>query len=50
MQKAIMKMKKLDRILATKISSEKEVKKQGRELHQRLWKELKVRLNVDAHL
>ncbi|XP_060789943.1 fibrous sheath-interacting protein 1 [Neoarius graeffei] len=41
LQKAIMKMKKLDRILATKISNEKEVKKQGRELHQRLWKELK---------
>ncbi|XP_053366290.1 fibrous sheath-interacting protein 1 [Clarias gariepinus] len=41
LQKAIIKMKKLDRILATKISSEKEVKKQGRELHQRLWKELK---------
>ncbi|XP_034163641.2 fibrous sheath-interacting protein 1 [Pangasianodon hypophthalmus] len=41
LQKAIMKMKRLDRILAAKISTEKEVKKQSRELHQRLWKELK---------
>ncbi|XP_047013526.1 fibrous sheath-interacting protein 1 isoform X2 [Ictalurus punctatus] len=41
LQKAIMEMKELDRILATTISKEKEVKKQSRELHQRLWKELK---------
>ncbi|XP_058254424.1 fibrous sheath-interacting protein 1 isoform X2 [Hemibagrus wyckioides] len=41
LQKAIMKMKRLDKILATKMSTEKEVKKQGRELHQKLWKELK---------
>lgn len=47
LQKAIMEMKELDRILATTISKEKEVKKQSRELHQRLWKELKVRLNAD---
>ncbi|KAK3538049.1 hypothetical protein QTP70_027402, partial [Hemibagrus guttatus] len=41
LQKAIMKMKRLDKVLASKISTEKEVKKQGRELHQKLWKELK---------
>lgn len=50
LQKAMMKMKRLDRILATKISTEKEIKKQSKELHQRLWKELKVRMNADAHL
>ncbi|XP_036449404.1 fibrous sheath-interacting protein 1 isoform X1 [Colossoma macropomum] len=38
--KAIRKMKRLDRILAMRISNEKEVKKQGRELHQKLWQEL----------
>ncbi|KAJ8399081.1 hypothetical protein AAFF_G00414600 [Aldrovandia affinis] len=38
--KAIIKMKKLDRILALRISTEKEVKKQGKELHQKLWGEL----------
>ncbi|KAF4083876.1 hypothetical protein AMELA_G00122340 [Ameiurus melas] len=41
LQKAIMEMEELDRILATTISKEKEIKKQSRELHQRLWKELK---------
>lgn len=50
LQKAIMKMRRLDRILATKLFNEKEVKKQGKELHQRLWKELKVKLNMDPHL
>uniref|UniRef100_A0AAR2IUS3 Fibrous sheath-interacting protein 1 n=1 Tax=Pygocentrus nattereri TaxID=42514 RepID=A0AAR2IUS3_PYGNA len=46
--KAIRKMKRLDRILATKISNEKEVKKQGRELHQKLWQELEVILDANA--
>ncbi|TSO67481.1 Fibrous sheath-interacting protein 1 [Bagarius yarrelli] len=41
LQKAIIKMERLDKILATKISNEKEVKKQGKELHLKLWKELK---------
>lgn len=50
LQKAIMKMRRLDRILATKLFNEKEVKKQGKELHQRLWKELKVKLNKGPHL
>lgn len=47
LQNAIMEMERLDRLLATKISTEKEVKKQSKELHQRLWKELNVRLNID---
>lgn len=50
LQEAIMEMKRLDRLLATQILTEKEVKKQSRELHQRLWKELNVRLNTDVHL
>ncbi|XP_062863910.1 fibrous sheath-interacting protein 1 [Trichomycterus rosablanca] len=37
---AIRKMKSLDRLLAIKMSNEKEVKRRGRELHQRLWQEL----------
>uniref|UniRef100_A0AAY4BK77 Fibrous sheath-interacting protein 1 n=1 Tax=Denticeps clupeoides TaxID=299321 RepID=A0AAY4BK77_9TELE len=40
LQKAINKMKSLDKTLAIKISYEKEVRKQGRELHQKLWQEL----------
>uniref|UniRef100_A0AAY4BHQ6 Fibrous sheath-interacting protein 1 n=1 Tax=Denticeps clupeoides TaxID=299321 RepID=A0AAY4BHQ6_9TELE len=43
LQKAINKMKSLDKTLAIKISYEKEVRKQGRELHQKLWQELLVR-------
>lgn len=42
MRKAIRKMKKLDRILAHKVSAEREVKQKGRELHQRLWQELQA--------
>ncbi|KAI4902155.1 hypothetical protein NFI96_018581 [Prochilodus magdalenae] len=38
--KAIKKMKRLDKILAIRISNEIEVKKQGRALHQKLWQEL----------
>ncbi|XP_066529540.1 fibrous sheath-interacting protein 1 isoform X2 [Hoplias malabaricus] len=41
LQKAFKKMKILDRKLSMKIANEKEVKKQGRELYQRLWQELK---------
>ncbi|XP_048083214.1 fibrous sheath-interacting protein 1 isoform X1 [Alosa alosa] len=40
LQKAIKKMKRLDKILAQKVSKEKEVKKKGRELSQKLWREL----------
>ncbi|XP_072545884.1 fibrous sheath-interacting protein 1 isoform X2 [Salminus brasiliensis] len=40
LQKAIKKMKRLDKVLTMKILNEKEVKKQGRELHQKLWQEL----------
>ncbi|KAL2099374.1 hypothetical protein ACEWY4_005854 [Coilia grayii] len=42
LQKAIKKMKRLDKILADRISKEKEVKKRGRELHQKLWEKLEV--------
>ncbi|XP_046711135.1 fibrous sheath-interacting protein 1 isoform X2 [Silurus meridionalis] len=41
LERAIMKLKRLDAILASKLFNEKEVKKQGRELHQKLWKEFK---------
>ncbi|KAK1793398.1 hypothetical protein P4O66_011781 [Electrophorus voltai] len=41
LQKAIEEMKRLDTILAVRISQEKEMKKQRRELHQKLWQELK---------
>ncbi|XP_022528312.2 fibrous sheath-interacting protein 1 isoform X2 [Astyanax mexicanus] len=40
LQKAIKKMKRLDRRLALAIRNEEEVKKRGRELHQKLWQEL----------
>ncbi|XP_051578817.1 fibrous sheath-interacting protein 1-like isoform X2 [Myxocyprinus asiaticus] len=40
LRKAMKIMKKLDRILALKVSAEREVKRKGRELHQRLWQEL----------
>lgn len=40
--KAIKRMKRLDRILALKASAEREVKKNGREQHQRLWQELQA--------
>ncbi|XP_062378966.1 fibrous sheath-interacting protein 1 isoform X2 [Sardina pilchardus] len=40
LQMAIKKMKRLDKILAQKVSKEKEVKKKGRELSQKLWREL----------
>ncbi|XP_076155937.1 fibrous sheath-interacting protein 1 [Alosa pseudoharengus] len=42
LQKAIKKMKRLDKILAQKVSKEKEVKKKGRELSQKLWRELQI--------
>ncbi|XP_026855998.2 fibrous sheath-interacting protein 1 isoform X2 [Electrophorus electricus] len=41
LQKAIEEMKRLDTILAVRISQEKEMTKQRRELHQKLWQELK---------
>ncbi|XP_052001437.1 fibrous sheath-interacting protein 1 isoform X2 [Xyrauchen texanus] len=40
LRKAMKIMKKLDQILALKVSAEREVKRKGRELHQRLWQEL----------
>ncbi|XP_014065924.2 fibrous sheath-interacting protein 1 isoform X3 [Salmo salar] len=40
LQKAIKKMKILDTILASRISNEKEVKRKGKELRQKLWQEL----------
>ncbi|KAL0969158.1 hypothetical protein UPYG_G00223260 [Umbra pygmaea] len=39
-QKAIKKMKKLDKILASSILYEEQVKRKGKELHQTLWQEL----------
>ncbi|XP_035262325.1 fibrous sheath-interacting protein 1 isoform X3 [Anguilla anguilla] len=39
-QKAIHKMRKLDKILALRISKEIDIKRQGKELHQKLWEEL----------
>lgn len=48
LQKAIKKMKSLDRILAMKISNEKEVKKRSQELHLKLWQELEVSLGANA--
>ncbi|XP_061119120.1 fibrous sheath-interacting protein 1 [Conger conger] len=39
-KKAIHKMRKLDKILALRISKEMEIKKQGRELQQKIWEEL----------
>ncbi|XP_056623585.1 fibrous sheath-interacting protein 1 isoform X2 [Triplophysa dalaica] len=42
LRKAIKKMKKLDRILARKLSAERQVKQKGRELHLRLWQELQA--------
>ncbi|KAI5102151.1 hypothetical protein C0J45_7503 [Silurus meridionalis] len=41
-----MKLKRLDAILASKLFNEKEVKKQGRELHQKLWKEFKADVSM----
>ncbi|XP_023658006.1 fibrous sheath-interacting protein 1 isoform X2 [Paramormyrops kingsleyae] len=41
LQEAIRKMKKLDKILAQKISKEKAVKAMGKELQVKMWKELK---------
>lgn len=46
---AMREMKRLDRLLAIKMSNEKEVKRRGRELHQRLWQELHVRFKPDVH-
>ncbi|XP_058843357.1 fibrous sheath-interacting protein 1-like [Acipenser ruthenus] len=40
LQEAIQKMKKLDKILASKVSREREIKKQGKELRIQLWEEL----------
>ncbi|XP_018583009.1 fibrous sheath-interacting protein 1 isoform X2 [Scleropages formosus] len=40
LQKAIKKMRELDEILALKISKEKELKKKGKKLHQKLLEEL----------
>ncbi|XP_031436721.1 fibrous sheath-interacting protein 1 isoform X2 [Clupea harengus] len=40
LKKAIKKMKRLDKILSQWISKEKEVKKKGRGLYQKLWQEL----------
>ncbi|XP_066550850.1 fibrous sheath-interacting protein 1 isoform X3 [Amia ocellicauda] len=40
LHKAIKKMKQLDKILAHKISKEREVKKKGKELRLKLWEEL----------
>ncbi|XP_057199240.1 fibrous sheath-interacting protein 1 isoform X2 [Triplophysa rosa] len=49
LRKAIKKMKKLDRILARKVSAEREVKRKGRELHLRLWQELQaVRMSPES--
>lgn len=42
LQKAIKKMERLDKILAEMVSKEKDVKKKGRELSQKLWLELQV--------
>ncbi|KAI1895470.1 hypothetical protein AGOR_G00106600 [Albula goreensis] len=39
-QKGMIKMNKLDKILLQRISKEKEVKKQGKELHWKLWEEI----------
>uniref|UniRef100_S4RT92 Fibrous sheath-interacting protein 1 n=1 Tax=Petromyzon marinus TaxID=7757 RepID=S4RT92_PETMA len=44
-QKALEKMKKLDKILLRKQERENEVKREGRELLQKLWKELQVEQN-----
>lgn len=46
LQKAIKKMKILDKILASRISNEKEVKRKGKELHQKLWQELLVSTGI----
>ncbi|XP_069049394.1 fibrous sheath-interacting protein 1 isoform X2 [Lepisosteus oculatus] len=40
LQKAIRKMKKLDNILAQKVSREREVKKHGKKMRLKLWEEL----------
>ncbi|XP_041121130.1 fibrous sheath-interacting protein 1 isoform X2 [Polyodon spathula] len=40
LQEAIQKMKKLDKVLASKVSKEREIKKQGKELRIKLWEEL----------
>ena len=42
-QKAISKMKRLDKVLALRISNEKRVKRRSEELHHTLWQELQVR-------
>nr|XP_056708191.1 fibrous sheath-interacting protein 1 [Euleptes europaea] len=39
-QQAIEKMKRLDQILASKLSHEKAIKKQGKEMRTKLWEEL----------
>lgn len=44
LQEAIQKMKKLDKILASKVSREREIKKQGKELRIQLWEELQVKV------
>lgn len=49
LRKAIKKMKKLDQILALKVSAEREVKRKGRELHLRLWQELQVGFYIHTH-
>lgn len=46
LQKAIKKMKILDTILASRISNEKEVKRKGKELRQKLWQELLVSTGI----
>ncbi|KAI5624996.1 fibrous sheath-interacting protein 1 [Silurus asotus] len=46
LERAIMKLKRLDAILASKLFNEKEVKKQGRELHQKLWREFKADVSM----
>ncbi|XP_032811726.2 fibrous sheath-interacting protein 1 isoform X1 [Petromyzon marinus] len=47
-QKALEKMKKLDKILLRKQERENEVKREGRELLQKLWKELQNGENVSV--
>ncbi|XP_046874386.1 fibrous sheath-interacting protein 1 isoform X3 [Hypomesus transpacificus] len=42
-QKAISKMKRLDKVLALRISNEKRVKRRSEELHHTLWQELQIK-------
>lgn len=50
LQQAIKEMRRLDEVLSAKISREKEVRCQRKELQAKLWQELLVDITLLVHL